>query len=76
MYHFDFVVIQNYLVKSMMARTEAVCARTKNPGSSPGFSLQSQFYESLLKRVFVTAAPQSAPGTYPKPSGSSYVKPC
>lgn len=59
MYHFDFVVIQNYLVKSMITGAEAARTRTKNPGSSPGFSLQSQFYEPLLKRGSVTAAPQS-----------------
>lgn len=48
MYHFDFVVIQNYLVKSMMTGlewfflgkrgAEAACTRTKNPGRA-GVSL-------------------------------------
>ena len=51
MYHFDFAVIQNYLVKSMVTRLEgilpgkawcmvaalkAASTRTKNPGR-PGF---------------------------------------
>ena len=39
MYHFDFAVIQNYLVKSMTIGAEADSTRTKNPGSSPGFAL-------------------------------------